>query len=82
LRTFDDEDSKNINEHILKIAKEVEEDSGISINAEIVLGAEGPVINTPRCARFVRRIAQRKFGAEAVSDENTPVYASEDFADF
>lgn len=46
------------------------------------MGADGPVINTPRCARFVRRVAQRKFGAEAVTDEGTPVYASEDFADF
>lgn len=82
LRTFDDEDSEKINAQIKKIAKEIETETGVKFTVNIKLGADGPVINTPRCARFVRRLAQKKFGAEAVTDEGTPVYASEDFSDF
>ena len=82
LRTFDDQDSDKINAQIKKIAKEIEDDAGVKIDVKITLGADGAVVNTPRCAQFVRKIAQKKFGAEAVSDDGTPVYASEDFADF
>lgn len=82
LRTFDDSDTKKINEKIVEIAKKLEEETGVEIILDMPYGAEGAVINTPKHAKFVRRIAQKKFGAEAVTDEGLPVYASEDFADF
>jgi len=57
LRTFDDSDSEKINLKIREIAKKLEEETGVEIVLGITLGADGAVINTPKLAKFVRRIA-------------------------
>lgn len=82
LRTFDDEHSTAINKRIGEIIKEVCEEDGLEFDYGFHLGADGAVVNTPECAQFVRRVAQKQYGEDCVSDDGLPVYASEDFADF
>lgn len=82
LRTFDEKDTEEITRRIEEILKEICEESNLKLEFHYHLGADGPVINNPDCANFVKEVAINQYGEEKVSNEGLPVYASEDFADF
>lgn len=82
IRTFLDEDRIGLPNLMEEILKEICEKNGTKFEAEFKAGCDSSVVNTPKCAQFVRRVAKKHYGDEAVSDVGTPIYGAEDFADY
>lgn len=82
MRDFSAEDcaamQKIIRDNLEKITKE----SNSSFELTFESAHEGPVINSPVHAGYVRQAAREFYGDDMVGDQGLPVYASEDFSDF
>jgi hippurate hydrolase len=81
-RDFNKEDSKNMVDIIRQVLDKVTSETDSKYDFDVITSAEGAVINHPEYAEHVRKSAIAHYGADMVSDEGLPIYASEDFADF
>lgn len=69
-------------ETIREVLERLTKDTGLTYDVDFDSPHVGAVINTPTHAGFVRDLAIQEYGADCVSDQGLPVYASEDFSDF
>ncbi len=82
MRIFKKEDEVAICGIIRAVVEQVTQETNSKFNLEFIRKSSGAVVNTPEFAAHVRRYAKQHYGEDKVSDENLPIYASEDFADF
>lgn len=81
VRSFDPVADARIVERIHEIAAGVAATFGVTIDLNVSDGY--PVlVNHPRCAEAVHRVAEHVVGAEHVADEGLPMAGGEDFAYF
>lgn len=82
IRSFEKQDIAALPELMEKSVKEVCERNGCEYKIEFKEISNNALINNAKCAQFLRDLAERHYGKDAVTDEGTPSYGSEDFADF
>lgn len=82
IRIINNEDQEIIENEIRRIITEISKKEKIESKIYIKKGADGPVINDPKCAEFVKKMAIEQYGEDRVDDELLPFYSSEDFADY
>ncbi len=81
VRTFAPEVTQRVLSRLREVVDGTAASFGVKISLEIDAGY--PVLmNDPRCAAAVTRVATRQLGAERVSDVELPIAGGEDFAYF
>ena len=82
MRDFSAEDEKAMGDIVREVLDEITQETKSTYTLKISKAAAGPVVNHPKYADYVRKAAKLHYGEDKVSDEGTPIYASEDFSDF
>lgn len=82
LRDFDLKDEAALKAIVGEVLARVTSETNSTYELNIHKPNYGAVINNPSMVEHVRAVAHKLLGPENVSNEGTPVYASEDFSDF
>ena len=82
IRTFDPADKDYTVRRLQEIVKEICDEEGLTYEVKFNAISKFSVMNHPKCAQFVRRVAKQYYGEDRVTDKGTPSFGSEDFADY
>lgn len=82
IRSFKKQNVQELPEIMENTIKEICEKNGCEYKIEFKEISNNPVINNPKCTEYFMKIAGEKYGKEAITDEGTPSFGSEDFADY